>query len=188
MRLLEQRCAYLRRTYSSLKEGRRDLHARMIDYLQSPRTASFSRENMLKQELALVELDESIDEWLNKLEEAEARKMLIRKKLLEHTAATLTVKPLIVKRPLSPSPEEHPDCMKIKPQSIRYSNRSFSIERRDVESIRVYADLGVASLLADIEREIATVERSSSGWNSTNDVAEMYRTFPDARISMTEGS
>lgn len=42
---------------------------------------------MLRQEEALGELDASIDEWFNKLEQAENRRMRVRQKLLEHVAA-----------------------------------------------------------------------------------------------------
>jgi hypothetical protein len=42
---------------------------------------------MLKQEEALTELDASIDDWVNKLEQAENRRTRVRQKLLEHVAA-----------------------------------------------------------------------------------------------------
>lgn len=42
---------------------------------------------MLKQEEALAELDASIDDWVNKLEQAENRRTRVRQKLLEHVAA-----------------------------------------------------------------------------------------------------
>lgn len=46
---------------------------------------------MLKQEEALAELDGSIDEWVNKLEQAENRRTRIRQKLLEHVAAAMAL-------------------------------------------------------------------------------------------------
>lgn len=46
---------------------------------------------MLKQEEALAELDSSIDEWVNKLEQAENRRTRVRQKLLEHVAAAVTL-------------------------------------------------------------------------------------------------
>lgn len=46
---------------------------------------------MLKQEEALAELDSSIDEWVNKLEQAENRRTRVRQKLLEHVAAATTL-------------------------------------------------------------------------------------------------
>ncbi|KAL2128227.1 hypothetical protein VTI74DRAFT_9471 [Chaetomium olivicolor] len=91
LRQLDERCEYLRRTYTSLRAGKRNLHIRICQYLRSPRTAKFSREAMLKQEAALVDLDTSIDEWVNKLEQAEDRCTRIRQKLLEHIAAAVTL-------------------------------------------------------------------------------------------------
>ena len=46
---------------------------------------------MLKQEEALAELDMSIDDWVNKLEQAENRRTRVRQKLLEHVAAAATL-------------------------------------------------------------------------------------------------
>ncbi|KAI9760247.1 MAG: hypothetical protein M4579_001760 [Chaenotheca gracillima] len=90
LRGLDERCEYLRRTHSSLRAGRQGLHARMVTYLTSPRLAQhFSRENILKQEEALAELDASIDEWVTKLEQAENRRTRVRQKLLEHVAGAL---------------------------------------------------------------------------------------------------
>lgn len=65
---LEARCQYLRETHKSLKTGRRTLHVRMLTYLRSTRLAVFSRDNLLKQEEALAELDAAIDDWGCKLE------------------------------------------------------------------------------------------------------------------------
>ena len=94
LRSLDERCEYLRRTLNSLRMGRRGLHTRMVAYLKSPRMAKFSRESMLKQEEALGELDGSIDDWVAKLDRAESRRTRIRQKLLEHVAATLSLKPV----------------------------------------------------------------------------------------------
>ncbi|KAK3359133.1 Up-regulated during septation-domain-containing protein [Lasiosphaeria hispida] len=95
LRQLDERTEYLRRTYTSLRAGRRNLHTRICQYLRSPRTAKFSHDAMLKQEEALAELDASIDDWVAKLEQAENRRTRVRQKLLEHVAAaaTLTVAP-----------------------------------------------------------------------------------------------
>ncbi|KAK1976278.1 Up-regulated during septation-domain-containing protein [Colletotrichum cereale] len=87
LRQLDERTEYLRRTYNSLRAGRRNLHSRMCQYLRSPRTARFSTDSILKQEEALAELDTSIDDWVNKLEQAENRRTRVRQKLLEHVAA-----------------------------------------------------------------------------------------------------
>lgn len=49
----------------------------------------FSQDSLLKQEEALAELDASIDDWVNKLEQAENRRTRVRQKLLEHVAAAV---------------------------------------------------------------------------------------------------
>lgn len=91
LRNLDERCEYLRRTYHSLRAGRRNLHSRICQYLRSPRMIKFSQESLLKQEEALAELDASIDDWVNKLEQAENRRTRVRQKLLEHVAAAVTL-------------------------------------------------------------------------------------------------
>jgi Up-regulated During Septation len=88
---LDERTEYLRRTYTSLRAGRRNLHTRICQYLRSPRTAKFSHDSILKQEEALAELDASIDDWVTKLEQAENRRTRVRQKLLEHVAAAVTL-------------------------------------------------------------------------------------------------
>lgn len=87
LRQLDERTDYLRRTYTSLRSGRRNLHSRICQYLRATRVARFSHESMLKQEEALAELDASIDDWFGKLEHAENRRTRVRQKLLEHVAA-----------------------------------------------------------------------------------------------------
>ena len=62
LELLDERCKYLQSTHKSLREGRKNLHTRMITSLRSPRMANFSRESILRQEEALAELDVSIDD------------------------------------------------------------------------------------------------------------------------------
>ncbi|KUI72516.1 hypothetical protein VM1G_08406 [Cytospora mali] len=91
LRNLDERAEYLRRTYHSLRAGRRNLHSRICQYLRSPRVAKFNHEPLLKQEEALAELDASIDDWVNKLEHAENRRTRIRQKLLEHVAAAMAL-------------------------------------------------------------------------------------------------
>ncbi|KAI1389917.1 uncharacterized protein F4822DRAFT_218184 [Hypoxylon trugodes] len=91
LRHLDERTEYLRRTYTSLRAGRRNLHTRICQYLRSPRVAKFSYESMLKQEETLAELDASIDDWVSKLEHAENRRTRVRQKLLEHVAAASTL-------------------------------------------------------------------------------------------------
>lgn len=91
LRQLDERTEYLRRTYNSLRAGRRNLHSRICQYLRSPRVAKFSTDSMLRQEEALAELDSSIDDWVTKLEHAENRRSRVRQKLLEHVAAAATL-------------------------------------------------------------------------------------------------
>ncbi|KAF2460608.1 Up-regulated during septation-domain-containing protein [Lineolata rhizophorae] len=146
LRALDERCEYLRKTYKSLRSGRQRLHTRMISYLKRSETLIFSRESLLKQEEALAELDLSIDDWILKLEQAENRRLRVRQKLLEHVAAAIT---------LSPSASEQ-DQMVVStpprsPVKAESPNRG---ERRDVESIRIYADGHVLSLFSDIEKAI----------------------------------
>lgn len=72
---------------------------------------------MLKQEEALAELDASIDEWFNKLEQAENRRMRVRQKLLEHVAAA-AILPL-------PEVGETPCCQQSsRPQDLTTPPRS----------------------------------------------------------------
>ncbi|KAI5462449.1 Up-regulated during septation-domain-containing protein [Mariannaea sp. PMI_226] len=91
LRHLDERAEYLRRTYNSLRVGRRNLHSRICQYLRSPRMANYSHVSMLRQEEALAELDASIDDWVNKLEQADNRRTRVRQKLLEHVAAAATL-------------------------------------------------------------------------------------------------
>ncbi|KAG6041698.1 hypothetical protein E4U41_002781 [Claviceps citrina] len=91
LRQLDERTEYLRQTQTSLRAGRRSLHARVCQYLRSPRVAKFSHQSLLKQEEALAELDASIDDWGAKLDQAENRRIRVRQKLLEHVAAAATI-------------------------------------------------------------------------------------------------
>ncbi|KAL8949487.1 MAG: hypothetical protein Q9222_004410 [Ikaeria aurantiellina] len=154
LRQLDDRCEYLQRTYQSLRQGRRSLHARMISYLRSPHMTNYSRENILKQEEALADIDSSIDDWIRKSEQAENRRARIRQKLLEHVAAALTLQPTYTagsrdhmeKHTPPASPEE----------DVVYAQS----KHERVQSIKIYADAGVAALLAEIEAEIGTIAKS----------------------------
>ncbi|KAK1835446.1 Up-regulated during septation-domain-containing protein [Podospora conica] len=203
LRQLDERTEYLRRTYTSLRAGRRNLHTRICQYLRSPRTAKFSHDAILKQEEALAELDASIDDWVAKLEHAENRRTRVRQKLLEHVAAAATlnvpmggvhgvseslqlamgIRPLNsttgpgnistpprspVKQSFSshtysssPSPQrvvaqvpstilEHPLF-----EEVGSQRESLAASIRRAETIRIYADDGVYSLLADVENAIS---------------------------------
>lgn len=124
----------------------------MISYLKSPHMTNFSRESILKQEEALAEIDESIDDWIRKSEQAENRRTRVRQKLLEHVAAALTLRPNGTAPSLDIRQEQTP------PESPEQGEVFCPNERRDVQSIKIYADAGVAALLAEIEHEIGSIE------------------------------
>ncbi|KAI4273088.1 MAG: hypothetical protein L6R38_006439 [Xanthoria sp. 2 TBL-2021] len=151
LRELDDRCEYLQRTYQSLRQGRKSLHERMISYLKSPHMTSFSRENVLKQEETLADIDNSIDDWIRKSEQAENRRSRVRQKLLEHVAAALTLRPNAREFPEQHTPPESPE------QEDQFPRN----ERHRVQSIKIYADAGVAALLAEIEQEIGSMEASA---------------------------
>ena len=119
----------------------------MISYLRSE-TLIFSKDRLLRQEEALVELDKSIDDWTVKLERAENRRLRVRQKLLEHVAAAMTLN-LASAQPghgLQSTPPGSPPRME-SPDPLR-------VDRKDVESIKIYADNQVLMLFTDIEQAI----------------------------------
>ena len=130
----------------------------MISYLKSPRMATFARDSILKQEEALAEIDLSIDDWIRKSEQAENRRMRVRQKLLEHLAAALTLRP-IGPTTTQPSDEQTP------PESPERSEEFQSQDRHDIQSIKIYADSGLAALLAEIEQEIGLIEEPTKPTN-----------------------
>jgi hypothetical protein len=65
---LDSRCEYLRQTRTSLRQGRRTMHERLILYLRTARPGAFSQDSLLKQEEALGDLDSAIEDWETKLE------------------------------------------------------------------------------------------------------------------------
>lgn len=106
------------------------------------------RDNLLKQQEALVELELSIDEWIVKLEQADNRRLRARQKLLEHVAATVA---LVSKTSnCSAMAEATPPRSPID-ESLAEASSEPRANRRDVESIRVYADFHVLDLFAEIE-------------------------------------
>lgn len=145
LRALDERCDYLRKTYKSLRAGRQKLHSRMISYLKRGETSIFSRESLLKQEEALAELDSSIDEFIAKLEQSENRRLRLRQKLLEHVAAALVLTPAIHGDAAQTTPPRSP---------IKAENSPSRIERKETESIKIYADGHVLNLFSDIEKAI----------------------------------
>ncbi|KAH9875162.1 hypothetical protein J1614_004652 [Plenodomus biglobosus] len=144
LRALDERCDYLRKTYKSLRAGRQKLHGRMISYLRRGETVIFSRESLLKQEEALAELDVSIDEFILKLEQAENRRLRLRQKLLEHVAAAIVLNPSARNDMAEVTPPRSP--VKI--------DSPARTQRKDTESIKIYADGHVLNLFSDIEKAI----------------------------------
>lgn len=144
----------------------------MISYLKRGETPIFSRESLIKQEEALAELDSSIDDWILKLEQAENRRLRVRQKLLEHVAAAAVMRPAIsnpidlaaaaaestpprspIRSPIqSPSSVVSPIKTELPPKAP--SPDPVEKERREVESIKIYADGHVLNLFNDIEQAI----------------------------------
>lgn len=120
---------------------------------------SFSRESILKQEETLADIDNSIDDWIRKSELAENRRSRVRQKLLEHVAAALTLMPKSTVAPRD-NPEQHTP-----PESPEEEDQFPRNERHRVQSIKIYADAGVAALLAEIEQEIGSMEASGRWTN-----------------------
>jgi len=145
LRALDERCDYLRKTYKSLRAGRQKLHTRMISYLKRGETVIFSRESLLKQEEALAELDNSIDEFIAKLEQSENRRLRLRQKLLEHVAAALVLSPTMRGDAAETTPPRSP---------VKAENSPARPERKETESIKIYADGHVLNLFSDIEKAI----------------------------------
>lgn len=124
----------------------------MIAYLKS-NSLTFSKERLLKQQEALIELDASIDDWDTKLERAENRRLRLRQKLLEHVAASMTLSTLTK---AVHSQNQHlatPPRSPLRTASANSSPGSIrSTDRKDVESIKIYADS--ISLYNDIEMAV----------------------------------
>ncbi|KAL7915283.1 Up-regulated during septation domain-containing protein [Trichoderma velutinum] len=117
LRRLDERAEYLRRTYNSLRNGRRNFHSRICQYLRSPmRGARLSAESMLRQEEALAELDASIDGWVIKLERTENRRTRVRQKLLEHIAAAAI---LSVRKETPPPQQQQPSSPVQQPSPVQ---------------------------------------------------------------------
>ncbi|KAK2733494.1 hypothetical protein FQN57_002103 [Myotisia sp. PD_48] len=155
LRTLDKHCEYLRETHTSLRSGRQRLHTRVISYLKSASsTPNFSREGLLKQEEALLELDQSIDKWAVKLEFAEGRRARVQQKLLEHMVAALVIPP--------PQPPRVPEETTPQYSSDESDYSSADSHREDVESIIIYADVELHDLFENIEKEMEMMIRADS--------------------------
>jgi hypothetical protein len=152
LRTLDERCEYLRNTYKTLRSGRQKLHLRMISYLKND-TITFSKERLLKQEQAVVELDKALDDWAVKLELAENRRLRVRQKLLEHVAAAMMLNTTssATGQPTPPG-SSGGSTGPSSPEPLRLSGEHRRGEDR--ESIRIYAEPQVLSLFNDIEQAI----------------------------------
>lgn len=133
----------------------------MISYLKSE-SLIFSRERLLKQQEALIELDRSIDDWIVKLERAENRRLRLRQKLLEHVAAAMALgAPLQyaqnTRTRQATTPPRSPTMAMLPPRSpgmVIESPKPLRLDRKEVESIKIYADNQVLNLFTDIEQAV----------------------------------
>ena len=82
---------------------------------------------------------------MQKVDAAESRRSEVHRKLLEHVAAALTL------QNSGSSPPVNEQTPPISPDS---ENDYFNRQRKDVQSIKIYAGEGVAALLAEIDKEI----------------------------------
>lgn len=160
--MLDERCEYLRSTQKSIRLGRRSLHTRTIAYLRFPMTVPISQESMLKQEKALAELDAAMDDWASKLEQAENRRTRVRQRLLEHMAAVLSLQTVDSRS----SNDMHLQTPPVSPGRLRAPEWG---ERKDVESIKIYADSDMYGLLVDIEKQICVNRDPEESVNSGMD-------------------
>lgn len=166
---LTPRADRLHYTLKSLRTARTTLQDRVAIYLANT-NGPISRDHLSRQQGALRELDLRIDERISSIDELEARRNLLQRKALEHAAAVLVVEV---------APREHglttpPRSPERRSERSRESNIQHGAEseatqgrgshrRQEVESIRVYADSGVASLLASIETEIGMMDPERRG-------------------------
>lgn len=123
----------------------------------------------------LAELDIAIDDWVSKLEQAEHRRWKIQQKLLEHVAATLTV---VDSTGINAEPSTNTRALQwskvlkekqtlqepiLTDESLRACDSSSShshSETENLQTVRVYADTGVAVLLSAIEDEILLMQKA----------------------------
>lgn len=128
----------------------------------------------------MAELDIAIDDWVSKLEQTEHSRWKIQQKLLENVAATLTVVDSTVSRAGSNKNTRAPQQRRIikenqtpstTPQEpiltdeslICNSSSSHShshSETENLQTVKAYADTGVAVLLSAIEDEILMMQQA----------------------------
>lgn len=124
----------------------------------------------------MSELDNSIDDWVFKLEQAENRRTRVRQKLLEHVAAALILTPQVEEKkiemkqhitrmdrvqylhtpPRSPTKMHSPSPERLERvvEEVKVASPDARSRRGDVHSIKIYADSDISALLRDVEEEI----------------------------------
>jgi len=154
----------------------------MLSYLKSD-TLVFSKDALLKQEEALVELDASIDDWILKLERAENQRLRMRQKLLEHVAAAMTLNspPTIRRATAGATPPSSPTLGNSPARRSRTGSPPLDHDsptcgaRQEVESIKVYVEAPV--LDAHPVRSTQAVSKPSFGY--TQHPVENSKLFSD---------
>lgn len=123
-----------RNTYRALRDSKKILHARFIAYLRSSHNINVSLGSILKHEEALAKVDQSIDEWLGKIEDVDTRRNIASQRLVEHTAAVLALGSSgIGADTLQASIEQTTSKSNEQEETIQNENYE------DTESIQVYA-------------------------------------------------
>ena len=135
----------------------------MIAYIELAETSHISRESILRQEEALMQLDTRIDSWITRLKRTETRRTELRQQLMEHITAILTVESqddgesvyetVVEKRP----PPRYPPPSGPLPPRPKDPRRAQARERTESQATTVYDDPGVASLLNDIDHELGSI-------------------------------
>lgn len=159
---MDENCDQLQHTISGLKEARKATFLSLKLYLDSPSDATGMRDYVTKQTKTLNNLDTQIDEWQEKLDIVSDRKLTIQSKVWEHMAAILAA--VSATGELGRT-EEHtpPRSPERGIQEDNIMDDAASATRGDVESITIYADSGVASLLRSIEEELDVIDQSRYG-------------------------
>ena len=145
------------------------MHSRMIAYVELAETSHISRESILRQEEALMQLDSRVDAWIARLKRTETRRTELRQKLMEHITAILTVESqddgesiyenVAEKR----APPRYPPPSGPLPPRPKDPRRARGREKTESQATTVYDDPGVASLLNDIDHELGSIGDMRSG-------------------------
>ena len=166
---MDENCDQLQHTISGLKEARKATFLSLKLYLDSPSDATGMRDYLAKQTKTLNSLDAQIDEWQEKLDIVSDRKLTIQSKVWEHMAAILAAVSATgeVSRTEEHTPPRSPErgnrFAKVPIHEDIIMDDAASATRGDVESITIYADSGVASLLRSIEEELDVIDQSRYG-------------------------